>query len=116
MSDLSKSVDKLVSQLRAAESRMDDKVEAAVFAGQIMVATDAARGAPVDTGRLRNSIVADDVEVVDFQYIGIVGTNLSYAKKMEEKHPSRSGYMRRGLAKNEARIIRRIKKAVEESF
>lgn len=116
MKPLAQQVAELQARLRNSLEEMEDNIEAALFASGVQVAADAKRGAPVDTGLLRNSITPQPVEKDGNVYTEIVSTNVEYAPFVEQNHPSNAKFMENALKKNEAATIRRVKKALKEAI
>lgn len=103
------------TKLHDFASMLEKSVEAGLFAGALVVEAHAKKDAPVDTGRLRASI---SIRVIPKERKALIGTNVSYARKMEyggsKKAPK--GYLRKALKENEDKVKQAvafyIKKAV----
>jgi hypothetical protein len=86
------------------ESAMDDVVT--------RIQADAARNAPVDTGRLRASIESLVEQIAADVIKGTVGSNLDYAPEQE----IRTGFLRDAIESNRQWIVERIEQAVEAAW
>lgn len=90
---------------------------AAVHKATLIVQRAAKINAPVRTGRLRASIMPE-VSRVGGEIIGVVGTVVSYAKKVESPGPvrkhGRRPYLQPALDENKDKIIKLLDRAVLE--
>ena len=89
---------------RHLESAMDDIVT--------RIQADAARNAPVDTGRLRASVKTLVEQVAADVIKGTVGSNVGYAPEQE----IRTAFLRDAIESNRQWIVERIEQAVEAAW
>lgn len=85
---------------------LQDPIQKSLVQSTQIVRSDAIRNAPYQTGTLRRSITVDNKSIR--QWIGIVGTNVVYARVREyinKKNPHKRFYMRRALKDNANKII-----------
>lgn len=71
--------DKVAANLTKAAVAIEAAVGDAVTEAAMLVEREAKMAVPVDTGRLRSSITADEKEPLHYE----VGTNVEYAGKVE---------------------------------
>lgn len=107
-----------LANLQAAFNRFYENslegLEAGITAACILVKGDALQKAPVDTGRLKNSITYQ-VEIDGDTAEGIVGANTEYAAAQEFGVPGRSRpqpYMEPALNQNRSAIIALVASAI----
>lgn len=75
------------------------------------MANDTAHGAPVDTGKLKNSFPSSVTKegTAKWSY----GSDLPYAVRQEYEHHSRKGFIRKAIWDNETAYRDRIQQEVE---
>jgi len=86
-------------------TEVNQKVKANMEKACLLVETDAKRICPVDTGRLRASLV-HEIETGKDEITGKVGTNVEYASNVEfgTSKQSAQPYLRPSLKKNIPKI------------
>lgn len=98
-----------------ALKKAPDAVDNAIQATLLDIERDAKRLTPVDTGRLRSSIVQEYDRV---KKVGTVGANVVYAAVQEFGSPSQGiapqPYLYPAFNKNKAKVKERIKRALDK--
>ena len=113
--DLSWSVDDpaaIADRLRSLEAELSGHLERAAEDIVLKIEADAARNAPVDTGRLRASIDSMVERVSQDMIRGVVGSNVDYALAQEIEQP----YVRPAIESNRGFILERIEAALESAW
>lgn len=80
----------------------------------LIVQRSAKMNSPVDTGRLRASITPE-VRTMGKRVFGVVGSNVTYAARMEQPGRSRVGrrpYLQPALEENKEKIVKLLDSAV----
>jgi hypothetical protein len=107
--ELQKKQEQVVRDLRGAPflQAMRDAV--------LIVQRAAKMNTPVDTGRLRASIMPE-VRTIGRVITGIIGTNVVYAAKVERPGPVRAGgrrpYMKPALEENKDKVIKKLNSGI----
>lgn len=104
-----KAMENIVKELHGS------KMLNAMRTATLTVLTTAVKGVPVDTGRLKASIWPE-VKVAGTQLIGIVGSKVVYAAKVEKPGPvrehGRRPYLKPALTENQDKIFKLLDNAV----
>jgi len=106
----------IAEKFKSIGKRVYTQQEQAVMQAGMVVERDAKINAPVDTGRLRNSIATRLSESSSNNISAEVGTNVQYAKSVEYG-TSRMGaqpYLYPALENNKQKILKMLAKAFKE--
>ena len=101
----------LARHLLQIEDRVGDELESALEDIAIRVEADAARMAPVDTGRLRASITHSVEQIGRNAFVAYIGSNVEYAPIQEIEQP----YLRPAFEQNRGFITDRLQTAMENA-
>lgn len=105
----------VISMIERMEQQIETKVEQAVKETTLKAEADAKMLAPVDTGRLRQSIVSEFINSGS-KFQGKVSTSLEYAIYVEFG-TSRQGaqpFMTPAFNANKSELIEKLKRIIEE--
>lgn len=96
-----------------AIKNVDSEVQNAISKGAYMIEGSAKRNAPVDTGRLRDSINSSIEEGR-----AEIGTNVEYAPHVHEGARGRTPrpFLKQAYAENKDKIIQEVQRAAERSL
>jgi hypothetical protein len=96
-------VDKVLRRLdQATKQETVNKIDRRVEAVTRKMANDAATNAPVDSGKLRNSIIASPEKVGDMMWQ--FGSDLPYAKRQEYENATKKAFIRKAVWSNEKKL------------
>jgi ABC-type phosphate transport system ATPase subunit len=103
MKDFSKLTENQIAEL-------EQKVDEAVERRALLMVNDTKASAPVDTGKLRNSIdiIPQETKPMQRSY----GTNVEYAIVQEYEHKTKKGFFRNNITKHEPLLKSDIRKAL----
>ena len=106
----------IVAKFERIGREAQNEIEQALVRCGLRVERDAKKGAPVDSGRLRNSITHRLIDSETDQPVVEVGTNVEYAKFVEQgtsKQPAQPFLLTAYLG-NRKNILKELAKAVKK--